>query len=149
MQRKKILIKLCKNLSLRVLTGPLTILTLCLGVIVATYKCECGCINLSVSFSWCSSCSLFVTPSHCWWTQFWQPTVQPAQESHRGPASGDTSSTNPGQGPPLIDRSVWVRATFSHCVCMTCMLTKGINECLNHRGFWLPRPEVYSNVLLL
>lgn len=45
----------------------LTILTASLDVIAATYECTPPHINLSMSSSWCSSCSLVVMVPHCWW----------------------------------------------------------------------------------
>lgn len=84
----------------------LTILTVDLDVIEATYKCTPAHINLSVSFSWCSSCSLVVMVLQRWWASLWQPTVQPARDSYGRPASGEPSSADRGQGLPLIDSPV-------------------------------------------
>lgn len=83
-----------------------SILTVDLDAIVATYKCAPHHINLSMSSSWCSSCSLVVMVLHCWWALLWQPTVQPAWDAYCSPASREPSSANQGQGPPLIDSSV-------------------------------------------
>ncbi len=74
----------------------LTILTVDLDVIVASYECAPPRINLSMSFSWCSSCSLVVMVLHCWRAWLWQPTVQPARDSYGTPGLRRILISQPG-----------------------------------------------------
>lgn len=123
----------------------------CPHITVAAHKCIWDHINLSMSFSWCSSCSLAVMILHSWWAQFWQPTVQKTQGSHYSVPPGEPSPAKGGTRTPADWHFCLSQISALGYIVFTSHVSKlpETDECLNYKNVRFHRLEACFDILVL